>query len=293
MAKTSYLDIDSELEEKYYSNLQSADRFILPRISVKKVLLSQQKIADLTSRSYLPVCSELWNAFTEEQQQAWKDVDPHPQQHGWRTFVADQCKRIKFGIEGVATPNEYHQDMVGKILIEEPAEEIKLIQPHPSSYWLQKKVTGKKGMYEMVEISEVFALPLSISINYKADLISTGEGSFAKFYASVRHLYQGQNLNTDLEINIPLSSAWAYDTVELTSLTGLAISYNLYIHLYKVRGTLLFDNIKAEHSGSNWARDTYCKNVEQDFTRQWYQVPKNWGVVEMPEGAGYLSVYPV
>jgi len=292
MTKVSYLDIDSELEEKYYSDLQSSDRFIIPRIRVKKVILSQEKIANLTARSYLPVIAGLWNNFTDQQRLDWKNIDPYPHPNGWRAFVADQSKRISLGLGGVATPNQYHQDLVGKILIEEPAEEIKLLQAHPSSYWLYQKVTGTKNMYEPVNIDELFSLPLKLTISYESNLVSTGEGSFARLYASIRHLYQGQNLNHNEIIEIPLISEWTKQETEIDGLIGQAISYNLYIHLYKVRGTLLFDNVKAEHSGSNWARDTYCKKIEQDFTRQWYQIPKHWGVVEMPEGAGYQSIYP-
>lgn len=292
MAKTSYLDIDTELEEKYYSALQSSDRFIIPRIRVKTVILSQEKKAILEERSYLEQIADLWNAFTDQQRADWKAIDPYANPNGWRAFVADQSQRIELGLGGVATPNQYHQDLVGKILIEAPAEEIKLIQPHPSSYWVSQKVVGKKEMYEPVEVSEDFALPLELTISYKSDLVSTGAGSFARFYASIRHLYQGQNLNHDEIIEIPLSSVWASQNTTISTLQGLAVSYNLYIHLYKVTGTLLFDNVKVEHSGSNWARDTFCKKIEQDFTRAFYQVPKNWGVVTLPNGAGYLSIYP-
>ena len=292
MAKTTYLDISPELEETYYSPLQSSDRFIIPRIRVKTVILSQEKKATLEARSYLKQIADLWNAFTDQQRADWKSVDSHPQKHGWRTFVADQSQRIELGLEGVATPNQYHQDLVGKILIEAPAEEIKLIQPHPSSYWVYQKVVGKKGMYEPVEVSEDFALPLKLTISYKSDLVSQGAGSFARFYASIRHLYQGQNLNHNEIIEIPLSSAWTKQDTTISTLQGQAVSYNLYLHLYKVRGTLLFDNVKVEHSTNNWARDTYCKKIEQDFTRAFYQVPKNWGVITMPTGAGYLSIYP-
>lgn len=309
MAKTSYLDISPELEEIYYSPLQSQDRFIIPRVRVKKVILSRKKIEILEERSYLKEIAELWNNFTDEQRANWKSVDPYPNPNGWRAFVADQSQRIEREIEGVATPNQYHQDLVGKILIEAPTEEIKLIQPHPSSYWVYQKVTGKKNMYEPVEVEEDFAIPLKLTISYKSDLTSTGAGSFARFYASTRHLYQGQNLNHELTIEIPLSANWEKQTITLyqnhyygtrgygilnygQEFLGEAISYNLYIHLYKVRGTLLFDNVKAEHSGSNWVRDTYCKKIEQDFTRAFYQIPKNWGVITMPSGAGYASVYP-
>jgi len=292
MTKISYLDISPELEEAYFSGLKTADRFIIPRITVKNVILSQTKIDDLTARSYLPVIADLWNNFTDEQRLAWKNIDPYTNPNGWRAFVADQSQRISLGLEGVATPNQYHQDLVGKILIEGPAEEIKLIQAHPSDYWLYQKVEGSQSIYEPVQVTEPFALPLKLTINYKSDLVSTGEGSFARFYASIRHLYQGQNLNHNEIIEIPLSAAWEKQETTISSLIGQAISYNLYIHLYKVTGTLLFDNVKAEHSGSNWVRDTFCKKIEQDFTRQWFQIPKNWGVITMPSGAGYQSIYP-
>lgn len=292
MAVTTYLTIPPELEEKYYSALQSGDRFVLPKIRPKTVILSRQKIEGLTKRSYLPAIAELWHAFTDQQRADWKAISPYTRPHGWASFVADQSKRIKFGIPGTATPNANHQDMVGKIEIVAPAEEIKIIQPHPSFYWISKKVAGKKGMYEPVKIDEAFSLPLQLTIHRKSNLVSTGSGSFARFYASIRHLYQGQNLNHDEIIEIPLVSDWAEQTTTISILAGLAVSYNLYIHLYKVTGTLLIDLVKAEHSGSNWVRDHLCKKIEQDFTRGFYQVPKHWAPITMPEGTDYESIYP-
>lgn len=292
MTKTTYLEIPPELEEQYYTGLQSGERFILPKIRPKDLILSRKRVENLTQRSYIPAIAVLWRAFTDPQKAAWKAADQHPQKHGWRTFVADQSKRIKFGLAGVATPNAFHQDMVGKLLIASPAEELKIIQPHPSSYWVSKKVTGKKSMYEPVAVDEILALPLKLTISYKSDLVSQGGGSFARFYASVRHLYQGQNLNHDEIIEIPLSSAWAKQDTTLSSLLGTVTAYSLYIHLYKVRGTLLIDNVKVEHSGSNWARDIYCKKIEQDFTRGFYQVPKHWAPIILPAGTDYESIYP-
>lgn len=292
MAVTTYLTIPPEVEEKYYSHLQSSDRFVLPKIRPKTVILSRQKIANLTKKSYLPVIAALWHAFTDQQKADWKAVSPYSRPHGWASFVADQSKRIKFGIPGTAIPNANHQDMVGKIEVVAPAEEIKIIQPHPSSYWISRKVAGKKGMYAPVKIDEAFSLPLKLTIHRKSNLVSTGSGSFVRFYASIRHLYQGQNLNHDEIIEIPLISDWAEQDTTISTLAGLAVSYNLYIHLYKVRGTLLIDLVKAEHSGSNWVRDHLCKKIEQDFTRGFYQVPKHWAPITLPTGSDYESIYP-
>jgi len=292
MAKTSYLQISPEIIDDYNDGLQSADRFIIPRIRVKNLILSRKKVKNLTGRSSLSICKDLWRAMSSAEQSAWKSVDPHPRQHGWRTFVADQCKRIKYGLEGIVTPNQYHQDMVGEILIQDDATEIKLTQPHPQSYWVSHKVTGKKGMYEPVLVTEEFYSPLDLSLNYKSQLFSVGSGAFARLYATVRHLYQGLNLDYDQIIELDLLSDWKSGLLSTPALSGLAIFYNLFIHLYNVQGVLRFDNIKAEHSGSNWARDTYCKNINQAFTRAFYQIPANWGVVTMPEGADYDSIYP-
>ena len=291
MAKTSYLQIPPELEEKYYSGIQTMDRFIIPRIRTKTALLSRNRIIEIASRSYLLQCSALWNNFTDEQKQAWKDIDPHSQQHGYRTFIADQVQRIKLDLAGIATPNQYHQDIVGKLLIESPAEELKIVQLHPSSYWVSQKVGGKKNMFQPIEVSENFALPLKITISYKSNLISTGAGSFARFYASIRHLYQGQNLNHDLIINIPLQSHWYKKETTISELIGQAVSYNLYLHLYKVRGTLLIDNVKTEHSANNWTRDSFCNKIEETFNRGFSQVIPNWSPITLPSGASYKSIY--
>lgn len=472
MARTSFVEITPGLEEKYWAGLLPGDRFTLPRITRKSSFFSRKKIAGLTAKSYLPTCSELWKEFTDQQKADWKAIDPHPQKHGWRTFIADQSVRIKYGISGTATPNQYHQDWIGAIVIEAPASEAKIAQYHPAQYYVYQKVVGKKAMYEPVSVTEALALPLKITLNYKSNLISTGEGAFAKLYATVRHFYQGQNLDTDLVINIPTDlafidnfdsyndgqldgqggwsgdsdfivgadykysnsgkgvkgsggvygdttiahttgskakgrlsfkcqpkatnktfgiyltssggvagyymftesgsvlywngseykeikssysanqwyhcqiewdadkgangeirykiddedwTAWdtpavAFNTIEgavmymaspdslgwfddfedewetdnttLTSVLGVVSSYNLYIHLYNVTGTLLCDNIKAEHSAQNWVRDTYCKDISKAFTRAFYQIPQNWAAITLPSGAAYSSKYP-
>ena len=292
MARTNYVDLPVGQEELYFSGLQSGDRFSFPRIVRKNAFFSRKKIANLKAKSYLPVISDLWDNFTDEQKTTWHDVDPHPKKHGWRTFVADQSKRIKLGYSGTATPSVYHQDMVGAINIETPAEEVLIAQYHPAFYYIHKKVAGTKNTYEPVMITEEVTLPLSLTIDYKSDLTSTGAGSFCKFFATVRHFYQGRDIETDLTIDIPLSGGWANLTETLSVVLGEIVGYTLFIHIYKATGTLLFDNIKVEHSGQNWARDTYCKDISQIFTIAYYQVPKNWAPITLPVGTDYDSIYP-
>jgi hypothetical protein len=292
MAKTSYISVPAGIEQLYYTGLKSGDRFILPRIHPNTILLSQKKIANLTARSYLLQVKTAWDALSTAEKAAWKSADQHAQKHGYRTFLADKCKRIKFGYAGNATPDILHNDIVGLLQIDSPAEEIKLIQPHPQSYWVSRRVVGKKNMYEPSLVTEKFYLPLTLSINYKANLTSTGSGSFARLYATIRHLYQGQNLDYNLIVEASLSHDWETLTASISNILGQAISYNLYFHLYKVRGTFLFDNLKATHSGSNWARDPYCKDIDKSFTKAFYQIPAHWAAVTVPDGAGFESIYP-
>ena len=78
MARTNYVDLPVGQEELYFSGLQSGDRFSFPRIVRKNAFFSRKKIANLKAKSYLPVISDLWANFTDEQKTAWHDVDPHP-----------------------------------------------------------------------------------------------------------------------------------------------------------------------------------------------------------------------
>lgn len=293
MARTNYLDLPVGQEDLYYKGVQSGDRFVFPRIVRKNAFFSRKKIKGLKAKSYLPAISKLWGNFTDQQKQDWKDIDPRTRKHGWRMFVSDQSKRIKLGYSGVATPSEFHQNMVGAINIESPAEEVLIAQYHPAYYYIRKKVQGTKNTYEPVMITEQISLPLSLSINYKSNLVSTGAGSFCKFYATVRHFYQGRDIDTDLVLDIPLVGGWANLSDSISVVLGEVVGYTLFIHLYKVTGTLLFDKPKAEHSGQNWVRDPYCKDISQIFTRAYYQVPKNWAPITLPTGTDYDSLYPV
>jgi hypothetical protein len=292
MARTTFIEVPEGQEDLYWKSLQSGDRFTFSKITRKIKFYGRKKIAGLTRRSYLPAMSVIWRTYSDELKEDWSDAGAERGIYSWQAFVADQSHRIKYGIEGEATPSIYHQDDVGCIKIEDPAEETKLVQLHPSQYWINQKVQGKKRMYEPVSVTEAFSLPLTLKINYKSDLTSQGDGSFAKYYAIIKHSYQGQNLTTNLELDIPLSDGWATLEDTISEVNGAVQGYDLYFHLYKVRGTLLFDNPKAEHNGSNWVRDPYCEDISKAFTRAFYQIPESWAAITLPEGAAYNSVYP-
>jgi hypothetical protein len=291
MAKVNYVDLLPTIEPKYYANLTMADRFIVPRVVMKKTFFSRKSVQGLTARSLLPQIATAWNGLTILQKADWTSAGALRNLNGYRLFVADMSARIKNGIAGIATPSLLHQSWVGKIKISAPAEEIKIAQLHPSFYWISRAVHGKKNQREPVKITEAFSLPLVLSLNYKSNLVSTGAGSFAKFYADVWYSYQGQDLIETLEIPLDAIADWKNATATLTSLESIVIGYTLYIHIYKMTGTLYTDNIKATHNSQNWVRDTYCEDIYQTFSKAFYQIPDHWAPVILPGGAEYDSVY--
>jgi len=446
MAKTGYITLDPAEVDQYFSNLQPDDRLVAGKIRVKKTIFSRKRKAGVTQKSLLPQVAALWNGYTQEQKDAWSAAGAECNLNGWRLFVRDQCYRIKNDIVGEATPVILHQDLVGNLHIESPADEIKIAQYHPAFYWISHKVYGKKGMYEPVKVTEAFSLPLTIGLNYKADLtdlsaehdigkwgewgdaaelnyffyrkitmsedgylqaisfnlskenagdfrysvgifadnagavgakianteikVITGEyydwvtetihadlengatywlcvqtdntawdvflpydgrianlskqgpqtnfpdwrdnpagltntgddyliyatytekPSFAKFYAEIWSSYQGRDILTNSEINLDYSANWKNAELVVSDILGLPIAYNLFIHLKNLQGDLFVDNIKAEHDAQNWARDPFCRDINQAFTRAFYQIPKHWAAEIMEEGAGFESIYP-
>lgn len=292
MSRVTYVSLAPGQEELYYQALKPRDRFILSSVSKNKRFFSREKVAGLTRQSFLPAIAALWKVKSAAEKLAWKNAGAERGVSGWQAFIADQSQRIKFGLPGEATPSTKHQDYVGYINIEAPASEIKIAQHHPAQYWIEQKVAGTKSQYEPLSVEEKFYLPLDLTINIKSDLEAQSDASFAKYYADIRHFYQGQNLTSTLETDIPLSSDWTQITQNQANLRGEVSIYTLRIHLFSVRGWLMFDNPKSEHDAQNWTRDPYCKKIEQGFTRAFYQVEKAWSAETLPDGAEYYSAYP-
>ncbi len=292
MARTGFIDLDPADEDLFFSNLTAQNRFTSARVTRKVAFFSRRRVKGLTARSLLPQIAEAWNLLTDQQKTDWGLAGAKMGLNGYRLFVQDKSARIKNDIAGNATPSLLHQSWVGFLSVEAPATEIKIAQFHPRSYWVSAPVVGKKGMRSPVVVTEDLALPLEIELNYKSNLVSQGPGSFAKYYAVIRHSYQGIDRFTNLEIDLDLVANWKNAKVDISSVRGYIIGYTLYIHLYNLRGTLLCDNIKATHSSQNWVRDTYCKDIDQGFTHAFYQVPKHWVFIEDPAGASFGTIYP-
>lgn len=291
MAQTTYLEISPELSNSFYSGLQSGDRFTNARIRVKNTLLSYKTKKGISKRSLLPQISEAWAGLSEVEALAWKAAAAECSMTGWNLFVQDFCARRVNGLSGLATPSLLHQSWVGNVRVSSPASHIKLSQIHPAFYYVSQKVKGTKSMYSPVRVTEKLALPFTLSANYSSNLVACGANPYAKIYAEFWYSYQAVDHHVNCELILDLQSGWKNVTATIAEIIGIVIRYDLHIEIYNARGDLYVDNIKAIHSGQNWTRDPFTKDLNQSFTRSFYQVPKHWAAVIATEGCEYESVY--
>lgn len=291
MAKTSYISIPPGLDTAYNRVIQSGDRFVLPHVKVKRLFTSRTRKKGLTQKSLMVSLSPVWAGFSDIVRAAWTDAAAQSDMTGWKLFIQDTAARMANGISGYATPSEIYQSKVGRISIEAPAIGLTILQLHPHTYYINKKVTGTRDQYIPQLVTEQLSLPVNIAISYKSALISAGPAPRARFFIVIYCNYQGITKESICEIPFELSHGWERLTAAITGVKGQFRGYTAFIEISDARGTLLFDNVEIVHGGINWARDPFCNSIQTSFTKAFYQIPRNWAPEVITDGAQYGSVY--
>lgn len=297
------MDIPDELKLVARKAHQRRDRWILGVVQGQRRLTpkSQQRLLKRPAVVNSPMhgrgslfryLSPYWGGLTSGQKANWTAAAPHSALTNWQLFISDNSARIQNSVAFPATPSDVWQVRAGKIEIESPASEILLRQDHPQSYIVAQKIPGTPWKQEIVEITEVFSLPLEIGISYKSDLTAAGGTQRARLYADVWTSYQGIDEHTILAIDFDPSTDWVAATATLSGHRGIVIGYTLFLDIFGYTGTLLFDNVKAEHGGTNWARDPRCDNISKQFTKALALVPPFWLPDSLPSGASFSSIFP-
>ena len=313
MAKVSYLNMLPGVEQQFFQSVQPGDRFVVSRVRMKNCFLSRKRKKGISARSLLPQIASFWNVLADEIKDDWSAAGALNNLNGWRLFVQDQTLRLVNDMSGVAFPSLFHQGSVGLLHIEGDAKEIEIVQTHPSAYYVSQKVKGTKSQYSPVKVNEAIALPLTLSLNYNSNLVPVSPlpaefglsefgffmfgdeigfyNSYSQIYLKVWYSYQGVNLTHFEKIDLDFQTAWKSATKTLSALDTIVVRYDIVFKLYGLHGDLYFDIIKVEHSGQNWVRDPFCKDIDQNFTRAFYQIPKHWAPVVLPFGASFGSTY--
>jgi hypothetical protein len=291
MAKTSYQLIPPEYDLIYSKVLQSGDRYTIPRVNVKRLFMSRARLKGLTQNSLIPEVATLWDSMSQGLRDDWTEAGARCNLTGYKLLLQDTAHRRRNLLAGYSVPSVLHQSRVGKIRIDEPASGIKIAQLHPLTYYKLRKVRGTRDQYEPIEIIETLRLPLKIELSFKTELTSAGADPSASFYAEILSHYQGQNIITVLKIDLGLNENWKRESATISNVLGMVRGYNLFFEIKDARGVLYFDNLNAEHSGQNWARDPFCNAIKTAFTGAFHQVPKHWINIDVPEGAFFDSFY--
>lgn len=303
MAKTQSVEVPDELKNLQRKALEQSDRFVLGVMQGhkrepskrQKRLLNRPAVVNSPMEgrgSLFRYLAPLWRSLTPEQKEVWREAGTFSNITNWQLFISDNAARIRNSLTLSVPPSDLWQVRAGRFLIEDPATEIILKQEHPQSYWVTQKIPGAPWKYQLVNLVESFSLPLELQIRYKSDLTPVGGTQRARYYASVWSSYQGVDRFTDAVIDLNPSTDWVLDTVSISNVIGHVIGYTLYIEIVGYRGEVLFDNIRAIHSGSNWARDPRCDEIDKTFSKAFAVVPPFWIPVSLPEGAEFYSAFP-
>lgn len=234
------------------------------KVDKKEIVWRKRNFTSLIARGEFQGLANIWNNLTVEEQGAWDDAGYWAGMSGWDLFAMDTLYRISNGIQGVATPDLYHQYKVGEIKIAGSAEQIEIKQFYPS-----------------IPDTEV-----GWAFNVMTDLASTGAGSYAKFIVRIKTGYWLDDIN-DWEILIyeydltEFDLFWEY--VQDSYIDGFWGSGQITfsIKVYKMTGTVYIDGIELNYNDLNNAIDFQCNDIEL-----------YWQAVIQPSGATFLSIYP-
>ena len=292
MALVGYLEIPPELTALLKNLISSTSNRRTGAVRKAGYLPSRARVLNLTQRSLLPQISGFWDGLTPQQQLNWKMAARTMGMNGWNLFVQDTSYRLKYGIPGLATPSTLHQYKVGRVEIKAPADRVVLRQYHPEKYYVSKKMRGDTTLRENVPVYEKLRLPLLLGMSYRAQLVPTSPEYRARYYATIYSSYQGRTIETVHGFDFDLSTGWKRDATSITEVIGKARSYDLWIELHHVRGWFEWDNVASEHSGSNYARDARCTDVNNELTTANFQIEASWEEQVLPFGSAFGSVYP-
>lgn len=291
MAKISYKLVPPEFDISYSKALSINDRYTFSSVRRARLFTSRARIKNITQKSVLPLASQAWALLDTEARALWESAGVQSNLTGWRLFVKDFAWCQKFELGSPLTPSEAYQVEVGRLQITAPASSIKIAQLHPNTYYVLRKIAGTKSQYEPVQIIENFQLPLEFSLSWRTSLTSAGASPLARAFVVIYSHYQGRDIETEISLPFGLMDEWTRDAVSASEVVGRVVGYTVFIEASDVTGDIYFDNVSLIHSGQNWARDPYCYNVASTYTRAFFQIPKHWVTIDVPEGAFYDSYY--
>jgi hypothetical protein len=259
MALVMGITLPAGMEIVYNKTIRMYDISVLCNVGKNPVFFPRDKFYTLREITYLFQIAYAWGLFSVDTKNEWNLAANIIGEHNYNLFVQDKSYRIKNGIGGNSTPSIYHQYLVGHLSVANPATGAFIAQ------YNTKRVN----------------FPASFEINFKTNLVSAGEGSFARLRFIWTRYTSGQNIESTETIELPLVSGWDKRKQWITSYSGIRGKWRIELELYNVTGDIWFDNLFVTYSGEIKLNDPYCMDVV-----------KWWKNLNPAEGVTFETVYP-
>lgn len=300
MTKTS-----GPLDSTFWGMQRQAPARIINMSGGQVIGLTRRKVSRrvknrLRQQSPFKLASLMWRELDQSQRDDWSAVATGYGLNGWQLFLQRSEEQQKNGpvelggysyalayygfgsAEENNNPDHIALYTAGRLDIVAPGTGAIISQNHPDLYKLRRIIPQSKRVFETVEIEEVLNLPLEIATSWKTDLTAAGPLPTAEFYVKIEYDNGGITDYYQKGFHLGLQDEWQRDTLTIAPTLGTIYGYSLSFALTDCVGSLWFDNVRAEHTGTNWAIDPFCYDVNQKLVQQWGDINRPW---EFEEGA--------
>lgn len=291
MAQVNTLEVPQEIAEAFARVMSAVSGRGTGAIRSHGKVLSRARKQKLSRQSLLAEVAARKKTLSGSDIAAWREMATASGQKWYSLFSQDTCYRIKNGLDGVATPSPFRAYKVGKIEVTDSNARVLLRQEHPSHYWISQKLGGKTTQRVDVRIHEKFHLPLTVGLSYKSNLTKHGSEAKIRLYGVIYSSYQGRTLENVLEVDLLPTTEWRRVEESLVDVIGIPSHYDLFLELDKVTGTFAFDNVKAFHSLTNYARAPRCNNILKKPGAKDLQLAPAWEVIRTGHNVKITTEY--
>ena len=282
MAKIQNINVPPGQEELACRSFTLGDRYTFGSARSHQSELSDERKTELREQSLFYRLAQYWRLVTEPQKAAWAENSAFSALTNWQAFISENAGRLRKGFSVTLDPPPLHTGNVGRVLSLDDSSHFLVTQLHPKEYSALRRIPACPWRSRVVTITENFSFPLTLRIRYLLDVETSGDNPGARYSARVTTSYQGEDIVRVYSINLVPGTEWREVTLTITGQPGYFVSYDLEIEMLNYTANLYFDNVEANHSGMNWARDRKCNDVSRDFVRGFSQVLPYW-IVQISE----------
>jgi len=300
MAKILGYNPPPEVEELIARSLMKSWTSNEMRLVLANRKASDYKLNTIAGRSRLAVCGAIWRALLPEERAWYAQEGAKQGVSGWHLAVMNFCAASKQFDEIYIPAQDNRSGNAGCIYSPQFGKTIRIRQGHPRSYYTKQKVVGTRSRFEPVLTHEPVPDIFTHDFFYSMGAITDGYnihpqqaecGSNFSIKAIWRSYY-GQfrgHVYTDQESQFYFPVYLEHEQGSESPYPENYAGYDYIFEVHDYKGIFLFDSLKLEHNGYNWAIDWRCKQIEK-VNRGHLAICRNaWEIEKTYTGAKVFS----